>query len=138
MVIHKPKQKRRKTPILKIRMHTDQQSVNAKYKRSIAPREGFLDIDENTNEITIKQGQYKCKPWDTEISRRKDHSYIQYKKQLNSGLCFRSKKQAEIFMEKHQSSIDNLAKSNPIFHHWSICPISKRFEPIKKRFYLGD
>jgi hypothetical protein len=124
--------------VIKIRMHTDQKSNDARYKRFVAPREGFIDIDSNNGSLCVKEGNYKCKPWDTSISRKNDPSYIDFKRKLHSGLCFESKKQAVDFMEKHKEKLNELAKTNPIFHHWSIMSVMKRFEPTSKLIYNKD
>ena len=41
-------------------------------------------------------------------------------------------------MEKHKTEIDALAKTNPIFDHWSVMNVMKRFEPKKKVVYGKD
>lgn len=50
-----------------------------RYKRNIAPREAFVDLDLTTKSVCLRHGSYKWKPFDTTISRKEDHSYIQSK-----------------------------------------------------------
>lgn len=126
--------------LVKIRLNTWQRCGNreTKFKRCVAPREGFVEINPITKKVSLKQGSTKWKPWDTSISRHKDTSYIENKKELYSGLCFENKKQALNFMEKHKQELDVLASQNPLFDHWSVINIIKRFEPAKKIIYGKD
>lgn len=118
--------------VIKIHMHTNPKAKDAKYKRFLAPREAFVDYDTSTNQITMKYGEFKCKPWDTAISRKEDQSYINNKKELYSGLCFNTKNEAKEFMKQHQKELKAFAKQNPIFHHWSIMSVMSKFEPVNK------
>lgn len=126
--------------IVKIKMHTWSKNSNNpnKFKRNLAPREGFIDFNSEKNCIFIKPGEYKCKPWDTGISRRSDKEYIKERKKLYSGLCFESRKQAQTFMDQHKSEMNALAANNPLFSHWSIMNVIKRFEPVSKTVYGKD
>lgn len=126
--------------IVKIKMHTwSKNSTNPnKFKRNLAPREGFIDFNSEKNCIFIKPGEYKCKPWDTGISRRNDKEYIKERKKLYSGLCFESRKQAQTFMEQHKTEMNALAAKNPLFSHWSVMNVIKRFEPVSKTIYGKD
>lgn len=108
-----------------------------KFKRGIAPRESFIEMNAN-KEVILKPGSTKWKAWDTSISRSKDTSYILDKKELYSGLCFKNKKDAENFIMKHKSELDKLAKNNPLFDHWSVMNVIKRFEPNKVIMYGKD
>lgn len=126
--------------IVKIRLNTwSRENTSAlKFKRSIAPREGFIEICPQTKKIILKNGEYKCKPWDTGSSKRKDQAYINYRKDLYSGLCFKSKTQAQEFMNKHKRELDILASTNPLFDHWSIMNVIERFKPNKVLIYDTD
>lgn len=126
--------------VVKIRLNTWQRcgNRNTKFKRGIAPREGFVELCPETKTVFLKNGDYKCKPWDTEISRKEDMSYINTRKELYSGLCFSSKKEAQDFMVKHKTELDKLASQNPLFDHWSIMNVIKRFEPKDKIIYGKD
>lgn len=126
--------------VVKIRLNTWQRcgNRNTKFKRGIAPREGFVELCPETKTVFLKNGDYKCKPWDTEISRKEDISYINTRKELYSGLCFSSKKEAQDFMIKHKTELDKLASQNPLFDHWSIMNVIKRFEPKDKIIYGKD
>jgi hypothetical protein len=108
-----------------------------KFKRGIAPRESFIEMNDK-KEVVLKPGSTKWKAWDTSISRSKDTSYILDKKELYSGLCFKNKKDAESFILKHKSELDKLAKNNPLFDHWSVMNVIKRFEPNKVIMYGKD
>jgi hypothetical protein len=108
-----------------------------KFKRGIAPREGFIDFND-TKQVVLKPGSMKWKAWDTSISRSKDVSYIADKKKLYEGLCFKNKKEAESFMSKHKQELDKIAANNPLFDHWSVMNIIKRFEPDKTVLYGKD
>ena len=126
--------------LVKIRMNTWDRCGNrsTKFKRGIAPREGFIELNNDTKQVTLKPGSTKWKPWDTAISRKNDISYINDKKDLYSGLCFNSKKQAQQFMNKHKNELDKIASENPLFDHWSIMNVIKRFEPNEKVMYGKD
>ena len=126
--------------LVKIRMNTWNRCGNreTKFKRNLAPREGFIEYCTNTKKVTIKNGESKWKPWDTAISRKNDKSYIEGRKQLYSGLCFESKKDAQQFINKHQEELNKLAAQNPLFDHWSIMNVIKRFEPNDIKIYGKD
>lgn len=126
--------------VVKIKLNTWNRRGNrdTKFKRGIAPREGFVEIDPKTKKIHIKSGSMKWKTWDTSISRYNDSEYINNKKELFSGLCFENREQAKIFMTEHEPELDQLAKSNPLFDHWSIMYVNKRFEPTCKMMYGKD
>ena len=57
---------------------------------------------------------------------------------MHSGLCFENKNDALAFMKKHESELNDFAKSNPLFTHWSVMNVIKRFEPTKKIVYGKD
>lgn len=126
--------------LVKIKMNTWQRCGNrqTKFKRTTAPREGFIEMHPITRQVSLKPGATKWKPWDTGISRQADKSYIENKKQLYSGLCFENKKQACDFMQKHKKELDKLASENPLFDHWSVINIIKRFEPKQTVIYGKD
>lgn len=126
--------------VVKIRLNTWQRCGNCdtKFKRGIAPREGFVDVCPETNTVFVKNGEYKCKPWDTEVSRKTDKEYISNRKEFYSGLCFESKEDAQSFMNKHKAELDKLAAENPLFDHWSIMNVIERFEPNRKLVYGKD
>ena len=109
-----------------------------KFKRNIAAREGFVELCPETKTVFVKEGEKKWKPWDTEVSRREDNSYIDGRKELYSGLCFTNKKEAQAFMNRHKKELDALASQNPLFDHWSIMTVIKRFEPHTKVVYGKD
>lgn len=125
---------------VKIRLNTWQRKGNreTKFKRNTAAREAFIDYDVNTKQITLKQGSTKWKPWDTGISRSKDTAYINDRKEMYSGLCFENKKEAQAFMQKHKATLDKFAAENPLFDHWSVMNVIKRFEPHTKKVYGKD
>ena len=108
-----------------------------KFKRGVAPRESFIEMNAN-KEVVLKPGSTKWKAWDTSISRTTDTLYISDKKKMYEGLCFKNRKDAESFMSKHKSELDKFAASNPLFDHWSIMNVIKRFEPDKKVLYGKD
>ena len=126
--------------VVKIRLNTwDRNGTRTtKFKRGLAPREGFIEIDTKTKKIQLKAGSFKWKTWDTSISRYKDTAYINAKKELYSGLCFTTRKQTKIFMDKHKGELAELARKNPLFDHWSIMYVNKRFTPQNKRIYGKD
>jgi len=126
--------------VVKIRLNTWARRSNreVKFKRGIAPREGFVEYCKDTKKVVLKEGDKKWKPWDTGISRSKDTSYINSRKELYSGLCFENKKQAEEFKKKHKKELDAIAAANPLFSHWSIMNVIKRFEPTTKTVYGKD
>ena len=126
--------------LVKIRMNTWDRRGNksTKFKRGIAPREGFIEMCNDTKKVILKPGSTKWKNWDTTISRKNDTSYINDRKSLYSGLCFSNKKEAESFMVKHKKELDQLAAENPLFDHWSIMNVIKRFQPEKTIIYGKD
>lgn len=125
---------------VKIKLHTWNRCGNrdTKFKRGVAAREAYVEYDAVNKKITLKEGSKKWKPWDTAVARGKDQGYIQDRKDLYSGFCFNSKKDAQTFMEKHKAELDSLAKANPLFDHWSIMNVIKRFEPTSKKVYGKD
>lgn len=126
--------------LIKIRLNTWTRNVATplKFKRRVAPREGYIDMHPGTKEVQLRQGSHKWKPWDTGISRKTDASYINDRKDMYSGLCFKSRKDAKKFMEKHKTELDEIAAQNPLFDHWSIMNIIGRFEPDNKLIYGVD
>jgi len=126
--------------IVKIKLHTWQRCGNreTKFKRGTAAREAFVEYDTATNQVTLKEGSKKWKPWDTSLPRGKDIGYINERKELYSGLCFESKKDAVKFMQKHHAELEGFAKANPLFDHWSVMNVIKRFEPKNKKVYGKD
>lgn len=126
--------------LVKIRMNTwDRKGTRStKFKRNIAPREGFVEFDNTSKRVVLKNGSNKWKNWDTTISRKTDDSYITDRKNLYSGLCFTNRKDAENFMQKHKSELDKLAASNPLFDHWSVMNIINRFTPEHTVIYGKD
>lgn len=125
---------------VKIKMNTWQKkSIRAvKFKRNIAAREGYIDYSEKDKKFILKETSFKCKPWDTSVSRKTDISYIQDKKDIYSGLCFKNRKDAETFMNLHKEDMDKLAAQNPLFTHWSIMNIIEKFTPKKVLLYGRD
>jgi len=125
---------------IKIKLNTWNRKANrdTKFKRNVASREGYVDICPKTNVIFIKEGSKKWKPYDIGLSRKKDKSYIEERKELYSGLCFETKKDANSFILKHKKELDNLAKANPLFCNYSIMNVISRFEPKSKRVYGKD
>lgn len=125
---------------VKIKLHTWQRCGNrdTKFKRGIAAREAYVEYDAINKKVTLKEGSKKWKPWDTTIARGKDQGYINDRKELYSGLCFNTKKEAQAFMEKHKNELDILAKSNPLFDHWTMFSVSHKFEPTSKKVYGKD
>lgn len=126
--------------LVKIKLNTWNRCGNreTKFKRTKAPREGFIEINPQTKQLSLKPGSTKWKPWDTTISRHEDKTYIIDKKQQYSGLCFENKQQAKNFMEKHQKELDKIAAENPIFDHWSVVNIINRFKPEHVIIYGKD
>lgn len=126
--------------LVKIRMNTwDRRgNRNTKFKRGVAPREGFIEMAKDTKKVVLKPGSTKWKNWDTTISRKNDISYINDRKKMYSGLCFSSKKEAETFMIKHKAELDRLASENPLFDHWSVMNIIGRFKPENTTVYGKD
>ena len=122
---------------IKIKLST-LSNKETRYKRNIAPREAFIDLDLKTKTVCLKHGSYKWKPFDTTISRKEDHSYIQSKKQLYSGLCFTTQKQAKQFMSNHQAELNKIAAQYPTFNRWTLMNVAEKFEPIKKLRYGKD
>lgn len=125
---------------MKIKLYTWQRCGNrdTKFKRGLAAREAFVEYDMESKKVVLKEGSKKWKPWDTGISRSKDTCYINERKEIYSGLCFNNKKDAIKFMEKHKAELDDFAKANPLFDHWSIMNVIKRFEPKSKLMYGKD
>lgn len=122
---------------IKIKLSTTNDE-NTRYKRNIAPREAFVDLDLKTKTVCLKHGSYKWKPFDTTISRKKDPSYIQGKKQLYSGLCFTTQRQAKEFMANHKKELDQIALNYPTFNRWTLMNVAEKFNPNKKITYGKD
>ena len=125
---------------VKIKMNTWDRRGNreTKFKRNVAPREAFIEFCDKTKKVTVKNGETKWKPWDTTISRKTDTSYIESRKEIYSGLCFKNIKDALAFMKKQEAEMKELAAQNPLFDHWSVMNVIKRFEPNKKVIYGVD
>ena len=64
--------------------------------------------------------------------------YINERKEMYSGLCFDNRKDALNFMQKHKAELDSFAKNNPMFTHWSVMNVIKRFNPKSKLIYGKD
>ena len=126
--------------LVKIRMNTwDRKGTRStKFKRNIAPREGFVEFDKTSKSVILKAGSSKWKNWDTTISRKNDASYIADRKNMYSGLCFTTKNEAKTFMNKHKAELDKIAANNPLFDHWSIMNIISRFQPENAVIYGKD
>ena len=126
--------------LVKIRMNTWNRCGNrvTKFKRGLAPRESFIELNKDTKQVTLKLGSTKWKGWDTTISRYNDPSYIQDRKNMYSGLCFKNRKEAQSFMQRHKTELDKLAATNPLFDHWSVMNVIKRFEPTSAVIYGKD
>lgn len=126
--------------IVKIKLNTWQKRSlrQTRFQRNIAAREGYIDYSEKDHKIFLKETSFKCKPFDTSISRKNDQSYIEDRKKIYSGLCFKNRKDAETFMSIHKEELDNLAKTNPLFTHWSIMNVIKKFTPKKVLLYGED
>jgi hypothetical protein len=129
-----------KMALVKIRMNTWDRGGNrcTKFKRGLAPREGFVEMCNDTKKVILKPGSTKWKGWDITISRKSDNSYIADRKKLYSGLCFKNKTDAQHFMEKHKTELASIAASNPLFDHWSVMNVIKRFEPTDVKIYGKD
>ena len=41
-------------------------------------------------------------------------------------------------MKRHKSELDKLAAANPLFDHWSVMNVIKRFEPTAAIIYGKD
>lgn len=126
--------------IVKIRLNTwsSKKVSDLKFKRNLAPRESFVELCPKTKKLVLKNGDKKCKPWDVTVSRKKDQDYINRRKELYSGLCFKNKSDAELFMKKHATELEALAKTNPLFDHWSIMNVIDRFKSDKNLIYGED
>lgn len=125
---------------VKIKLNTWQRCGNrdTKFSRGTAAREAFVEYDMTAKKVILKEGSKKWKPWDTGIPRGKDTAYINDRKALYSGLCFENRKAAEEFMKRHKKTLDGFAAANPLFDHWSIMNVIKRFEPTQKTVYGKD
>ena len=66
--------------VVKIKLNTWNRRGNrdTKFKRGVAPREGFIDIDHKTKKVHLKAGSFKWKDWDTSISRYNEKSHTAY------------------------------------------------------------
>lgn len=126
--------------VVKIKLNTWDRRGNrdTKFKRGVAPREGFIELDANTKKVHLKPGSFKWKSWDTSISRYNDQDYINSKKEMYGGLCFSNRKEAKAFMEKHEAELCKIANDNPLFDHWSVMYVNKRFDPTHKVIYGKD
>lgn len=126
--------------LVKIKLDTWQRLGKRKtrYKRSLVPREGFIELCPHTKKVILKEGEKKWKPWDTSVSRKTDIEYINRRKELYSGLCFENKEQAFDFIEKHRTELNEIAKNNPLFDHWSVINVIKRFKPTHTIIYGKD
>lgn len=126
--------------VVKIKMNTWArcQDTKTKFKRNLAAREGFVDICPNTKALILKEGSRKWKDWDTSVPRGKDPEYISERKKLYSGLCFKNRAEAQKFLVEHKTELNKLAKNNPLFDHWSVMSVIKRFEPAIINFYKQE
>lgn len=126
--------------IIKIKMNTWNRkgNRNTKFKRGLAPRESYVDWCPKTKRPILKEGSKKWKTYDISIPRATDVCYINEKKKMYEGLCFSSQREAHSFMEKHKEELQRLAASNPLFDHWSVMNVIKRFEPQSKVVYNKD
>lgn len=125
---------------IKIKLSTAGNAIKKKirYQRNIGPREAFLDVDLYTKNIFLKDGRHKWKPFDTTISRKTDLPYIQSKKDMYSGLCFRTQKDAKEFMKNHEEDLKRLSSKYPNLNHWSLVNVSEKFAPTNAIMYGKD
>lgn len=110
----------------KIRLVTGT-SDDTYYKRDV-PRESYVDVTE-TNRVILKHGSTK---WKT-ILPVTDHSYTNEKKELISGLVFRTRKDAELFIKNRKNILEKLAKTNPTYKRYEIFTVSQRFMPDENK-----
>lgn len=122
---------------IKIKLST-MSNKSTRYKRNLTPREAFIDLDIDSNSLRLKHGGYKWKPFDTTISRKEDHSYIDSKKKLYSGLCFETQREAKEFMQKHEKELNSIAKEYPTFDRWKLVNVAEKFNPYSKIMYGKD
>ena len=116
----------------KIRMVTET-SNDTYYRRLNVPRESYVDVDV-INRIVLKHGGTKRRS----ILPATDKSYIEEKKDLISGLVFDSRKNAEKFMKKKKSTLERLAKQNPIYKKYEVFTIQQRFMPDESKLKYWD
>ena len=115
--------RRKSMSTFKIRLVTGP-TDNTFYRRMDVPRESYVDISE-TNRIQLKHGGKK---WKTYVPVT-DPKYIEEKKELISGLVFKSRKDAEKFMRDKKSTLEKLAKTNPTYKRYEIFTVTRRFMP---------
>ena len=125
---------------VKIRMNTwpNGSKRSVKFKRGLAPRNGYIDYDFDTKSYYFKAGDKKWKPYDTSISRKSDQAYIIEKKKLNDGLCFETKKAAKQWLIDNKEIADKIASENPLFVNWSVMNVSRKFAPNHRIIYGKD
>lgn len=97
---------------------------NTFYRHINVPRESYVDMTD-TNRIQLKHG---CTKWKTYVSVT-DSKYIEDRKELISGLVFKSRQDAEQFIKSRKNTLEKLAKTNPTYKRYEIFTVSKRFMP---------
>jgi len=118
--------------VFKIRMATET-SNDTYYRRLNIPRESYVDVDV-INRVVLRHGSTKRR----NILPANDKNYIEEKKNLISGLVFDSRKDAEKFMRKKKSTLERLAKQNPIYKQYEIFAIQQRFMPDENKLKHWD
>lgn len=105
------------------------------YRRMDVPRESYVSLSD-TNRIILKHGRKK---WRT-FSSAGEKEYIDEKKELISGLVFKSRKDAELFIQRHKVALGKLAKENPTYKGYEVFGVMKRFMPEsdKLNYWNGE
>lgn len=105
------------------------------FKRNAVPyREGFVNYDFNKNEITINKSPAKWKAY----TSTHDQSYIDMKKDLMSGLVFKSKTAAEKFIQDNKNELDRLGNQHPTHKFFKVIRVIKKFQDQDNLHFWED
>jgi hypothetical protein len=103
------------------------------FKRNIRPyREGFVNYDFEAKKITMNKSPAKWKAY----TSTHDKTYIEMKKELMSGLVFKTKEAAEKFMKENKNELEILGNEHPTHKFFKVIRVIERFQnPTTLKFW---
>ena len=105
------------------------------FKRNIRPyREGFVNYDFENKKITMNKSPSKWKAY----TSTHDKSYVDMKKELMAGLVFKSKTEAEKFMNDNKNELETLGKEHPTHKFFKVIRVIERFQDPKTLKFWED
>lgn len=105
------------------------------FKRNIRPyREGFVNYDFENKKIIMNKSPSKWKAY----TSTHDKSYVDMKKELMAGLVFKSKTEAEKFMNDNKNELETLGKEHPTHKFFKVIRVIERFQDPKTLKFWED